>query len=276
LGVITGSFSDASGLSHGFLRTPDGRFTTFDVPGAGENGTFPIGINLEGAVVGYALDSNDLFHAFLRTSYGKIYTFVGPGSCDTGTSTGCYGSAMTAINIWGISVGGFMDNSGNFVERGLIRYLDGRLQTFEVPGAGTGTGQGTGCPGCASGLNQWGTIAGTYTDSNNVYHGFLRSPKGEFTTFNAPGAGTGSYTGTGCSADCPTSVNDFGAVMGTYIDSNFVYHGYLRTPDGKIVTVDPSGSEFTWASSMNNLEAITGYYVDANNVYHGFLRTRDR
>ena len=64
--------------------------------------------------------------------------------------------------------------------------------------------------------------------------------------------------------------------MGTYIDSNFVYHGYLRTPDGKIVTVDPSGSVFTFASSMNNLEAITGYYVDANFVYHGFLRTRNR
>ena len=276
LGVITGSFNDASGLSHGFLRTPDGRFTTFDVPGAGENGTFPIGINLEGAVVGYALDSNYLFHAFLRTSYGKIYTFVGPDSCDTGTSTGCYGSAMTAINMWGLSVGGFMDNSGNFVQRGMIRYLDGTLKTFEAPGAGTGPGQGTGCPGCAWGLNQLGMIAGSYTDSNNVYHGFLLSPKGEFTTFNAPGAGTGNYTGTGCSADCPTSVNDFGAVMGTYIDSNFVYHGYLRTPDGKIVTLDPSGSVFTLASSMNNLQAITGYYVDSNYVYHGFLRTRDR
>lgn len=65
----------------------------------------------------------------------------------------------------------------------------------------------------------------TYTDSNHVYHGFLRSPKGQFTTFNAPGGGTGSYTGTGCSSDCPTNVNDFGAVMGTYVDSNFVYHG---------------------------------------------------
>jgi hypothetical protein len=59
--------------------------------------------------------------------------------------------------------------------------------------------------------------------------------------------------------------------MGTYIDSNFVYHGYLRTPDGKIVTVDPSGSVFTLSSGMNNLGAITGYYLDANNVYHGFL-----
>jgi hypothetical protein len=274
LGVITGSFNDATGLSHGFLRTPDGKFTTFDVPGAGANGTFPIGLNLEGSVVGYALDSNDLFHAFLRTPGDKIYAFVGPGSCDTGTSTGCYGSEATTINFLGISVGNFMDNSGNFVGHGLIRFPAGTLTTFEAPGAGTGTDQGTGCPGCASGLNQWGAIAGTYTDSNNVYHGFLRSPIGEFTNFNAPAAGTGSYEGTGCPSDCPTSLNDAGAIMGTYIDSNSVYHGYLRTPDGKIVTVDPSGSVFTWSSGMNDFEAITGYYLDSNGVYHGFLRTQ--
>ena len=271
LNVITGSFYDATGLSHGFLRTPDGKFTTFDVPGAGANGTFPIGLNLEGAVVGYALDSNDLFHAFLRTSDGKIYAFVGPGSCDTGTSTGCYGNEATTINFWGISAGNFMDNSGYFVGHGLIRYPNGTLTTFEAPGAGTGTDQGTSCPGCASGLNQWGAIAGIFSDANSVNHGFLRSPDGKFTTFDAPGAGTGSYQGTGCSSDCPTSLNDSGAIMGTYIDSNFVYHGYLRTPDGKIVTIDPSGSVFTLSSDMNNLGAITGYYLDANNVYHGFL-----
>jgi len=272
LGVITGSFYDATGLSHGFLRSPDGKFTTFDVPGAGANGTFPIGLNLEGAVVGYALDSNYLFHAFLRTPGGQIYAFVGPGSCDTGTSTGCYGNEDTTINFWGISVGNFMDNSGNFVGHGLIRYPDGTLTTFEAPGAGTGASQGTGCPGCASGLNQLGAIAGTYTDSNNLHHGFLRSPTGKFTTFEAPGAGTGSYEGTGCYSDCPTRLNDSGAIMGTYIDSNFVYHGYLRTPDGKIVTVDPSGSVSTSSSGMNDLGAITGYYLDTNNVYHGFLR----
>ena len=27
-----------------------------------------------------------------------------------------------------------------------------------------------------------------------------------------------------------------GAITGIYIDSNFVYHGYLRSPKGKIVT----------------------------------------
>ena len=34
--------------------------------------------------------------------------------------------------------------------------------------------------------------------------------------------------------------------MGTYIDANFVFHGYLRDQHGKIVTVDPVGSTFTF------------------------------
>jgi hypothetical protein len=274
-GVVTGLFYDATGIAHGFLRDPDGKFTTFDVHGAGANGTFPIGLNAEGAVVGYALDSNDVFHAFLRTPEGKIYTFVGPSSCDTGISAGCYGSADFTINFWGISVGSYTDNSGNLVGHGLIRSPDGTLKPFEAPDAGTGTNQGTGCPGCALGLNRWGAIAGIYTDSNNIYHSFLRDPSGRFTTFDAPGAGTGSKEGTGCPFDCTTSLNDMGAISGTYIDSNSVYHGYLRAPDGKFVTVDPAGSTATLSSGMNDLGAITGYYADSNGVIHGFLRTQE-
>ena len=106
-------------------------------------------------------------------------------------------------------------------------------------------------------------------------HGFLRSPDGKFTTFDAPGAGTDSYEGTGCSSDCPVSINDWGAITGTYIDTNYVYHGYLRSPKGKIVTVDPRGSIFTSPAGINDSGTITGYYVDANDVYHGFLRIPD-
>jgi len=132
--------------------------------------------------------------------------------------------------------------------------------------------QGTGCPGCASGLNLSGTIAGPYIDSNSVQHGFVRSPNGTFTTFDAPGAGTGSGQGTGCPSDCPTSLNNLGAIAGTYIDANYVYHGYLRSPDGTIVTVDPSGTIFTWTVGLNDLGTVAGYYADDNGVYHGFLR----
>ena len=121
--------------------------------------------------------------------------------------------------IWG-NCGRLQDNSGNFVHHGFVRNAKGKLKTFDVPGAGTGSYQGTGCPGCDLGLNQLGAIAGIYSDANSVNHGFLRSPDGKFTTFDAPGAGTGSYQGTGCFSDCPISLNDWGAITGSYIDAN--------------------------------------------------------
>jgi hypothetical protein len=275
LGVVAGFYIDANGLSHGFLRSPGGELTTFDVSGSGGYGSFPLALNLEGAVVGYYTDSNDAFHAFLRSPNGKFTTWVGPDECTGNGSEGCYGSAANNINAFGTAAGGFEDNSGNFVHHGLIRSPFGTLTTFDVPGAGTGSYQGTGCPGCALGLNQWGVIAGTYIDANSVQHGFVLSPNGETTTFDAPGAGTSIYQGTGCSSDCPTSINDLGAIMGTYIDTNYVFHGYLRSPYGNIVTVDPVGSVFTWSSDLNDLGTVTGYYADVNNVYHGFLRIPD-
>jgi hypothetical protein len=273
LGAITGSYSDANGFGHGFLRSPEGKFTTFDVPGVGGFGTFPKALNLEGAVVGNYTDSNYSFHAFLRSPDGKFTTWIGPDACTGNGSDGCFGSGASNINVPGTVVGGFEDNSGNFVHHDFVRTHDGKLKTFDVPGAGTGSYQGTGCPGCNLGLNQFGAIAGIYSDGNSVNHGFLRSRDGKFTTFDAPGAGTDSYEGTGCFSDCPVSINDWDALTGVYIDANFVYHGYLRSPGGKIVTVDPVGSTFTFPDGINDLGWITGYYLDANGVYHGFLGT---
>jgi hypothetical protein len=235
-------------------------------------GSTPIALNALGAIVGFYTDANFNFHVFLRSPDGTFSTWVGPGACDNGQPNGCFGSSASNINGFGIAVGGFEDNSGNFVDHGLIRHPDGTLTTFDVPGAGTGSYQGSGCPGCHRGLNSSGTIAGTYIDANSVQHGFLRNSKGNFTTYDAPGAGTDSFEGTGCPSDCPTSLNDEGQIMGTYIDTNFVFHGYLRDQHGKIVTVDPVGSTFTFSSAINEPGAITGYYLDANNVFHGFLR----
>jgi uncharacterized membrane protein len=227
LGVITGSYYDANDFGHGFLRSPDGKFTTFDVPGVGGYGTTPLAINLEGAIVGYYTDSNYSFRAFLRSPDGKFTTWIGPGACTGNGSEGCYGSGASNINAFGIIATGYNDQS--FVHHGLVRDREGKLIPYSVPAA-----QSTGCPGCDLGLNQFGTIAGIYSDSNSVNHGFLRSLDGKFTTFDAPGAGTDSYEGTGCASDCSVSLNDWGAVTGTYIDTNFVFHGYLRAPTGKI------------------------------------------
>jgi len=105
-----------------------------------------------------------------------------------------------------------------------------------------------------------------------VNHRFLRSPDGTITTFDAPGAGTAGYQGTGCFSDCAVSLNDWGAITGTYIDASGNYHGYLRRPEGRIVTVDPAGSIFTSPCGVNDEGAVTGTYADANNVYHVFVR----
>jgi hypothetical protein len=271
LGVITGNYWDANGFSHGFLRSPNGNFTTFDVPGAGGYGTTPKAFNLEGAVVGVYTDSNYSFHAFLRSPDGKFTTWIGPDACTGNGSEGCYGSGASNINAFGTIAGGFEDNSGNFVHHSFVRNAEGKLKVFDVPGAGTGSYQGTGCPGCNLGLNQLGAIAGIYSDANSVNHGFLRSPDGKFTTFDAPGAGTDSYQGTGCFSDCPVSINDWGAITGSYIDANNASHGYLRSFKGDIVTVDPVGSTYTFPDGINDLGSITGYYLDASGVYHGFL-----
>lgn len=148
-----------------------------------------------------------------------------------------------------------------------------KFTVLDAPGAGTGSNQGTGCFGCTFAINQSGAIVGTYLDANNVFHGFVRSPEGKFTTFEAPGADTtpGSFNGTGCFSDCPVDLNDWGEITGSYWDSNNMQHGFLRTPDGSFVTVDPPGSAGTQPESINDSGAITGYYLDTNNVYHGFL-----
>ncbi len=279
-GAIAGSYIDANNVSHSFLRKPDGQITTFDPPGtaqisySGFQGSGANGLNAEGTVVGYFVDANLAVHAYLRTPAGKFITYDAPGACTTSQNVGCHGSGAWDINAFGVVVGPYEDTSGNFVAHCAIRFPDGRFTTFEVPGSSMEAGQGT-LPASSSGLNQSGAITGQYYDANNVFHGFLRSPDGHFTDFEAPGADTSiAFYGT-----TPTSLNDFGTITGFYLDANSVYHGFLRNPFGHFTTFEAPGADATSGSfngsfpaSLNAFGTITGYYVDANSVYHGFVR----
>ena len=91
-----------------------------------------------------------------------------------------------------------------------------KIITYEVPGAGTGAGQGT----QAFGVNLSGEVAGFYTDANGVNHGFLRKPDGAFTKFDPTGS-TNTFV---------IGINDKGAVPGWYYDTNSLMHGFLRLP----------------------------------------------
>jgi len=274
-GEITGFYADVSGGAHGFLRSPTGVFTNFDVKGSPIGTTIAVGLNLEGAIVGLSTDQNGAFRPFVRHPDGTFATWSVAGECDTPNTTGCYGSGAFTINAFGTISSGYEDNSGNFVGHGLLRAIDGRLTVYNVPGAGTGLYQGTGCPGCARPINLFGAVAGYYIDGNNVVRGYLRSPGGEFTTFDVPGAGP---QGINCYADCSLGLNDQGAITGFYLDANNVYHGFVRGSDGRIATFDVPGADIkpgdfngTFPVSINDAGVITGFYSDANSTYHAFV-----
>ena len=281
-GTITGIYIDANTLYHGFLRGPGGRFITLDAPGAGASvGTrfraFPssvnintssININNRGTITGNYVDSNNVSHGFLRGPGGEFLTFDAPGASSVAAFG--YGTFPKSINYVGAVTGHYTDVHD--VIHGFVRSPSGQFTAFEAPGASTVAASGYGT--FPESINDAGAIAGRYADANGLYHGFLRSPGGEFTTFDAPGASTAPGGGDGT---LPKSINAEGAITGHYADAQAVIHGFVRSPSGKLTTFDapgPTGGA-GWGifpESINEAGAITGHYTDAVGLNHGFLR----
>ena len=158
---------------------------------------------------------------------------------------------------------------------GFLRAPEGKITTFDAPGAGTtpDAAQGTHVDDYASfgtsALNPAGAIAGLLITSSGLGRGFLRTPQGRYTSFDAPGETNGTF---------PGNINPEGAITGYYLDANFLNHGFLRAPDGKFTTIDVPGAgtsayQGTIPAGINPSGAITGFWGDANGATHGFLRT---
>jgi len=278
---IAGNYIDAQGVYHGFVRAPDGTISKFDVPGQGTGagqGTGEVkGITPYGEIVGTMWDSNNVFHGFLRSPFGKYTIFDAPGT-QNGTVLGTGG---LGVNPVGVILGTYVDI--NNASHGLLRFPDGTLASFDPADAGTGAYQGT-YPANLSGINFLGASVGSSSDANYVWHGYLRAPVGTFTIFDDSNAGVGADTGQGTLS---LGINSAGEISGVYIDENYVFHGYVRTPHGTMIEYDVPGAgtdtfQGTGAcwfiacwGGINAAGAITGFYVDNNNVYHGFIRSRD-
>jgi hypothetical protein len=267
-GSIVGYYTDVTLVPHGFLRTPDGKLTPFDAPGAGlgaglDQGTVAYAINDFGLIAGQFEDENNVFHGFLRKSDGTFATFDAPGAGNAANQ----GTLAWDVNLEGESAGIYFDQASTL--HGFVRSRSGEIVDFDPPGSVYTYPCEETC------LNVEGQLTGAYFTADGAEHGFLREPNGKIISFDVPGAGTGAGQGTGAS-----SISAFGEIAGYYTDANNVAHSYVRAYNGRITRFDvpqagTAPGQGTAAFSLNLFGVVTGEYVDGNDATHGFSRSAD-
>jgi hypothetical protein len=229
-GAVAGSYFDVNFVSHSFLREPNGALTTFDPPGA-VNGSFPTAITPDGVILGVYFDADFNSNGFLRDRSGTFTTINGPGGLNGQSDPFIFFGAALSTNPRGEIAGTYFEPiagnplGGNY--RVFLLSNHGQYTTFDAA---------TYPPCCIfsspSGINPAGTVTGMLNDGFSVYRGFLRTPDGTVSTFDAPGAGTGNFQGT-----VTIGITPGGVIAGAYLgpnDGNFlgshVSHGFLFQP----------------------------------------------
>jgi hypothetical protein len=270
---ITGYYLDASGNSHGFVRSFDGRITVFDVPGSLQ--TRPVSINGDGEITGYYLipgPYDQVAKGFIRNRNGKITTFgtVAATSQD-------FEAQPIAMTRNGEVVGNFP--SVGLGSEAFLRSATGAVKSFSI-------NEGASYSTFLTAVNEHGDVVGYGgSDFLNSAHGFFYNGNGplpSFSSFDAidyPGA-TGSF---------PTGINNKGEIAGCY-DINDVYYDFVRDRAGTFTTVSAPGtvpsclaksldpsvySILPAAVSLNDRGTIIGEVINAAKTPIGFVRFPD-
>src|SRR5207244_630385 len=118
-------------------------------------------------------------------------------------------------------------------------------------------------------INNWEDIAGTYTDTSGLHHGYVRHADHAITNIEFPNAVETQAFG----------VNDLGTVIGIYTDTDGNSHAFvLRFGHYRNIDLPGGTANFgTTPFSINDFDEIVGeivgYYLDASKVAHGFVAT---
>jgi probable HAF family extracellular repeat protein len=181
----------------------------------------------------------------------------------------------------------------------------GRYSTIEAPGATEET--------AAVGINNRGQIVGTARGGGQPDRGFVRDPRGRYTTIRYPGARStgaskindrGQITGGfSLTADDPRAegltgflldrgrytklaypgavtttavgVNNRGQVVGEYRDAGGRIHGYVWQR-GRFTTIDAPGAAATSLTDINDRGQLVGARVEPDGTGRGFVLERGR
>lgn len=110
----------------------------------------------------------------------------------------------------------------------------------------------------ALGINDQGSIVGTFSDSATAHGYVLR--EGKFKAIDPPGS---IFT-------VARSISAREEIVGFYYDASFNLHGFYYY-NGQFRTIDIPNSTETRAEGISAVGVISGEYVDLNGIEHGFL-----
>jgi hypothetical protein len=216
--------------------------TTFDYPGTG-NSTLPQKINERGDVVGEFIDSSGVTRGFVRFSDGSFSDpIVDPNDTVGFTEGRGINNSRTVAGDYVISDGtlhSFFLSGGTFTEYDVPNTVQTNLLS----------------------INDAGSFTGTFDpDGSGIFQAFV-NVGGTLTSFSVPAAAlTLAY-----------EINNSNQlVVGYYIDSLGILHGYYRDASGALhFPIDPTGSVGTVLFGLNDKNWVVGRYADSAGATHG-------
>ena len=298
-GGMVGSYVDAKGHFHPYIRTPGGRFVSLDLPGAALLEYFFVhGINDANTVVARTKRKNDVPGTLVGTFQEGLKQFTVPGSVSTegyninqdGSIVGSYETAdgkrhgfiarlaeevideptapdslnytFVSINVPGVNFLAVTASSDFEDYAGYTKNDDGtkEIAFTLIDGAFKTYDFPDSQKTHFYALGNNGTAAGHYQDSDGNFHGVVLED-GELRQYDFRDAVQTEIYG----------ISDAtGKLTGNFIDASGVRRGF--TGD---VIVEAPGATQTYADFINASGRLVGSYVDGEGVYHPYLGTPD-
>ncbi len=176
--------------------------------------------------------------------------------------------------------------------------IDGVFTTYDFPGS---------VNTYFYGLDNTGKAAGHYKDIDGFYHGVILEG-GELRQYDFPGAAetqiygisdeTGALSGNivdaagvshaysgdliitfpGAAQTYGDFVNAAGAVVGSYIDADGMFHGFIRNPDGSFTTIDlpeMPNLEFLFVNTITDFGAVGFRAKVENDILRSYILMPD-
>ena len=154
-GALTGNFTDASGIRHGFSGDE-----IIEYPGAAT--TSANFVNARGSLVGGYIDGKGTYHAYVHTSYGLFASLTHPNAAQ-----------LEYFSLHGINdarvVVARAKEMGDFPRTFVGTFLQG-LEEFQFPGSVSTEGWN---------INQDSSVVGHYDSADGRRHGFIARPTTE-------------------------------------------------------------------------------------------------